>query len=361
MRDESLLRVFFNTRLARSYRALGKGLELDLYHDRREVYACHGQGAEIPDGVLILTAAVDVADRSLAYEVVGWGANRESWGIESGEFPGDVGDPTSGVWDQIDRFVFRRLFRYSDDKHARVRLLFVDSGGHHTTAVYRFCKARQPRCFAIKGYGGSGRAMIIGGKIRERAQGAWLLKLGVDALKDDTFSRLGIEKPGAGFCHFPRAENGEPVQGYGESFFEELMAEQRVLRYNRGGFARYEYHKDRMQPNEALDLRCYNRAALEYLRVRLEQMPRDVLAHLNPQAIEEVEIGLGRKILVEKKGVRGHQYQMRPAGATQSRVSSIGGLEAMSEPAIQWTGSLAAGQVPKTRGSFKYGAMGQSF
>jgi phage terminase large subunit GpA-like protein len=38
MGDESLLRVFFNTRLARSYRVLGKQLELDLYHDRREVY-----------------------------------------------------------------------------------------------------------------------------------------------------------------------------------------------------------------------------------------------------------------------------------------------------------------------------------
>ena len=274
------------------------------------MYPCHKSGTEIPDGVLLLTAAVDVADRSLAYEVVGWGANRESWGIETGEFPGDVGDPASGVWDQIDRFVFRRVFRYCDGKLARVRLLFVDSGGHHTTQVYRFCKARQPRCFAIKGYGGSGRAMIIGGKIRERAQGAWLLRLGVDALKDDTFSRLAIAKPGPGFCHFPRSENGEPVQGYGESFFEELVAEQRVLRYSKGGFARYEYHKERMQPNEALDLRCYNRAALEYLRVRLEQMPRDVLVHLNPQAIEEVEIGLGRRILIEKKDAR-RQYQIK--------------------------------------------------
>jgi hypothetical protein len=69
MGDESLLRVFFNTRLARSYRVLGKAIELDLYHDRREVYSCHRLGAEIPEGVLLLTAAVDVQDRSLAYEV----------------------------------------------------------------------------------------------------------------------------------------------------------------------------------------------------------------------------------------------------------------------------------------------------
>jgi phage terminase large subunit GpA-like protein len=187
--------------------------------------------------------------------------------------------------------------------------------------------------------------MIVGGKVRERHDGAWLLKLGVDTLKDDTFSRLMIEKTGPGFCHFPRSENCEPVQGYGEEYFEELIAEQRVLRYNRGGFARYEYHKDRMAPNEALDLRVYNRAALEYLRVRLEQMSRDVLTHLDPQAVEEVEIGLGRKILIEKKGAR-RPYQMKPP-PTQSTVSTMGGLESMPEPTVQWTGSLAAGQVPK--------------
>ena len=147
------------------------------------------------------------------------------------------------------------------------------------------------------------------------------------------------------------------MQGYGESYFEELLAEQRVLRYNKGGFARYEYHKDRMQPNEALDLRVYNRAALEYLRVRLEQMSRDVLSHLNPQAIEEVEIGLGRKILVEKKGAR-RPYQMKPP--TQPTVSTMGGLESMSEPTVQWTGSLAAGQVPK-QSRERYGVQGTSF
>jgi phage terminase large subunit GpA-like protein len=85
-----------------------------------------------------------------------------------------------------------------------------------------------------------------------------------------------------------------------------------------------------MQPNEALDLRCYNRAALEYLRVRLEQMPRDVLAHLNPQPIEEVEVGLGRRILVEKKGARGRQYQMRPPALAESTVSTMSGLDLLA-------------------------------
>ena len=44
---------------------------------------------------------------------------------------------------------------------------------------------------------------------------------------------------------------------------------------------------------------CYNRAALEYLKVRLEAIPRDILA-LNPEALERIEMGLGQSILVQR-------------------------------------------------------------
>jgi hypothetical protein len=37
MGDDSLMRVFYNTKLAKPCRALGKGVQLDLFNDRREV------------------------------------------------------------------------------------------------------------------------------------------------------------------------------------------------------------------------------------------------------------------------------------------------------------------------------------
>ena len=43
----------------------------------------------LPDGVILVTAGVDVMDNFVAYDVTGWGRGRESWGIETGEFPGD--------------------------------------------------------------------------------------------------------------------------------------------------------------------------------------------------------------------------------------------------------------------------------
>jgi phage terminase large subunit GpA-like protein len=36
--------------------------------------------------------------------------------------------------------------------------------------VYKYCRARQPRVFAIKGVGGAGKPIIIGGKSRERSE-----------------------------------------------------------------------------------------------------------------------------------------------------------------------------------------------
>jgi phage terminase large subunit GpA-like protein len=150
--------------------------------------------------------------------------------------------------------------------------------------------------FCSQGYGGQGKPIIIGGRTTEKSVNAWLLRIGVDtlkddfhSLKDDFHSRLAMDKPGPGFLHWPMGRDGEEVRGYTEAFFAQLLAEQRVLRFSRGGFARYEWWKERRAQNEALDLACYNRAALEYLKVRLEQIPRDVLARMNPDSIERIE------------------------------------------------------------------------
>lgn len=347
MGDDSLMRVFVNTKLAKPYRVLGKRVEIDLYHDRREIYPCYESGSELPEGVVLLTAGVDVQDTYLAYDITGWGRARESWGIETGEFQGDPRTPTSGVWDQLDRFVFNRVLRYADGKAAKIRIIFVDSGGHCTTEVYQYCKRRQPRVFAIKGVGGVGKSIIIGGKTRERSEGAWLLRLGTDTLKDEFHARLAIAKPGPGFCHWPMLDNGEDTMGYNEGYFEQLVSEQRVLKYTKGGFARYEWHKNRTDANEALDMRCYARAALEYLKVRLEQIPKDIITHFNEQGIDRVEVGLGKTILVEKR-------QGRPVKKHANTANTIGGISNEEQPPARTDGTMAADVG-------KYGACTSSF
>jgi phage terminase large subunit GpA-like protein len=137
--------------------------------------------------------------------------------IEMGEFQGDPRNPASGVWDKADQFVLNRILRYFDGKLAKIRLIVVDSGCHCTTEVYRYCSSRRPRVFALKGYGGQGKPIIIGGRTTEKSQSAWLLRIGVDTLKDDFHSRLAMDKPGPGFLHWPRGGDGEEVRGYTEA------------------------------------------------------------------------------------------------------------------------------------------------
>jgi phage terminase large subunit GpA-like protein len=117
--------------------------------------------------------------------------------------------------------------------------------------------------------------------------------------------------------------NGMPTCGYTLEYFEELVSEQRILTYNKLGFVEFEWTKNRTDPNEALDCSVYSRAALEYLKVRLEQIPRDVQMNLPEQDIERVEVGIDRVIYIDKrqavrKEVRQHGREARGQSISSS-------------------------------------------
>ncbi len=63
----------------------GEQIETDDLFKRRERYNC-----EVPEEVLVLTAGVDVQDDRFEVEVVGWGVDKESWGIKYQVIYGDL-------------------------------------------------------------------------------------------------------------------------------------------------------------------------------------------------------------------------------------------------------------------------------
>jgi phage terminase large subunit GpA-like protein len=297
--DDSLLRVFINARLARNHEASGQRVEIDLYNERREYYVCNDTRVELPDDVLVITCGVDVADSAINYEIVGWGKGRESWGLEYAVLYGSPREST--VWEKLDQFVLKRIFHWADGEKTRVKLIFVDSG-HATSNVYEYTKTRYPRAMAIKGMGGLNHGIIASAKRREAVSNAWVIRVGSDASKEDLFAKLSIKKPGPGYCHFPAMKNGMRADGYDRNYFDELRAEKRVLKYSKG-FARYEWWKNRVDANEAMDCRCYARAALEYLRINLDSGGRDVLSRrvLEEMKIEKHEVGMGQTISIDAR------------------------------------------------------------
>lgn len=268
--DVELLKAFRNTRLGALHEDKGQRVEVDLYAERRELYS-----AEVPEGVLVLTAGVDVGDNMLNYEIVGWGRGRECWGIEYGILDGNPREPE--VWELLDEAVYERVFTCHDGKKMRVRRMPVDSN-FCSDYVYAYTKSRQPRAISIRGEGGLGKPFVKSAGVLTKSNRAHLITLGVDTAKEEIILRLCVAKPGPGFCHFPRLANSEPARGYDEEYFKGLTAEQRKVK-SKYGFRTYIWMKRLSQRNEPFDCRIYALAGivLPYTGIRLEDMGRDLI------------------------------------------------------------------------------------
>lgn len=248
-----MLKTWTNTTLGQSWEEQQEEQDISVLLNRRIRYH-----AEIPDGALVLTAGVDVQNDRLEIEVVGWGLDEKSYGITYQTFYGDPGQ--NEVWDTLDDFL-KTEWSFEDGTKIIISATCVDSGGHYTQEVYRFCKDREHRrIFAIKGKGGIG-VPFVGKATRNNRERAALFTIGVDNGKETIISRLKIEfenKPG--YCYFPTNEE----RGYDEMYFKGLTSERRRIRYIRGQ-PKVEWVKKNSVRNEPLDLRNYATAAFKIL------------------------------------------------------------------------------------------------
>lgn len=228
-------KVFVNQVLGQSFEEDGEHPEPGSLLERAETWT------GIPDRVVFTTAGVDVQGDRLELELVGWGADEESWSLDYKIIRGDPGHQE--VW--------KDLADYLDE--VRPAATCVDSGGHHTEQVYAFCRSRAGRrVYAVKGAAGAGRTVWPRFATKGK-KGAKLYVLGVDAAKDAIYSRLRIERHGAGYCHLPKDRDS--------SWFDGLTSETVVKKYSRG-FPVREYKLRPGMRNEPLDCRVYAYAAL---------------------------------------------------------------------------------------------------
>lgn len=252
------LKVWTNTALGETWEEEGDQLEEDELMARTEPY-----DVDVPDDVTVLTGAVDVQDDRFEIEVVGWGKGRESWGIEYHRIYGDL--KQQKIWNELDEFL-SRTWEKDDGTKMSIACTCIDSGGHFTTEVYRFCSPREyRRVFAIKGESGKKGEYVplLNGVTKRKRENVNLFRIGVDEGKAKVMSRLRIEDKGPGYCHFPKDK------GYNAEYFKGLTAEKLVLRKKEG--IAYHVWKKVRDRNEPIDLRVYNTAALEILNPNLDE------------------------------------------------------------------------------------------
>jgi phage terminase large subunit GpA-like protein len=253
------LKVFVNTVLAETWEEQGEKVTAEGLKSRLEEYA-----AEVPKGVGLLTAAVDVQGDRLELKVKGWGAGEESWRIAHEMIWGDPG--RDEVWQKLAQWL-DRPFQHEGGPTLHIRVMVIDSGGHHTEHVYRFAAPRQPRVWAIKGQSQPGRP-VWGRPSRVNKFRARLVPIGTDTAKDLIFARMKITQPGPGYMHLPVQASATPDKHVGvdrsdDEYLAQLTSEKVVTRYHKGRPTR-SYEKTRPR-NEALDLEVYNVAALQSL------------------------------------------------------------------------------------------------
>lgn len=242
--------VVMNTRFGESYEFTGNHEDENEFLKRRVEYE-----AELPDGVLLLTAAVDVQADRLEFEIAGWSAGFTRYGIQRGIIRGKPNFPVT--WAALDK-ILDRVFFFADGTGMTVARTFIDSG-FSTANVYEYCRRNFSKGrFPIKGKGGAGISLIHKYTRVENA-GVMLVILGVDDGKSEVMNRLSIVD-GDGRMIFPEDDEFLGQRGYNEKFFKQLLAERRVVRKS-GGVISVVWENVKRARNESLDLCVYNMAA----------------------------------------------------------------------------------------------------
>lgn len=266
--DPEREKVIMNTVFGESYKQKGAFEDEQIFLRRRESY-----GAELTNGVLLLTAAIDTQDNRLEYEVVGWGKEEECWGIRKGIV---LGAPNQArTWKEIDN-ILDKTYHFADGKGLKVVRTFIDSGGHYTSDVYNYCQKNfHKQRFAIKGRGGPGIPLIYKIAKANNAK-APLILLGVDDGKQQIMDRLSIDSPGPLYFHFPQDEGIKELsnRGYDDLYFKGIISEHKKV-YKRNGVLREVWETTKNVRNEPLDLRNYNLACMKSLKpdwVKLEML-----------------------------------------------------------------------------------------
>jgi phage terminase large subunit GpA-like protein len=251
------LRVFINTMLGETWELDGEGVDGDELAARRETYP-----AEVPAGVGVLTAGVDVQRDRIEVAIKGWGRGQESWLVAHHRI---YGDPARDeTWERLDA-ILTRSYRHEHGTPLAIQCACIDSGDGETVQhVYRYVKPRQRRgVYATKGLSVRDRP-ILNRPAKANKYGVRVVPIGTEVAKDLVFARLRLTIPDGGvappgYMHFPA-----PGQDGGDDeYLLQFGAEKVFIRHVKGVPVR-EYRRVRAR-NEAIDLEVLNVAALHLL------------------------------------------------------------------------------------------------
>jgi phage terminase large subunit GpA-like protein len=258
-KDRDKLQAFTNTTLGETWDLIEtEKIPFRSLWDRREVWK-----AELPTGVMALTAGIDTHDDGFYVIIDGWGIGEERWCVEYVKIVGDPSRPD--VWRTLSEFLGRGYSR-EDGSILNVSLACQDHGGHYGDAVCAFSRAIGVSfLIPVKGSSVYGRPVVTFPR-KKNEKMVYLSTVGTDTAKDLMFQRLHIAEYGPGYWHFPEKESIDPL------FFQHLTNEERVAYYVNGKrktrwqVVDKEGKKAKSKNNEPWDCSVYSLAAVRLMQ-----------------------------------------------------------------------------------------------
>ncbi len=242
--------TFVNLKLGRSYNPTKAAqTTAEQLLARKGSYGPSADGSYLlPDGVLFISAHVDVQRDRWECQYIGWGFDDEKWSLDMVRHYADTGVPQN--WSAMEAAFFSRVFRHPSGRDFRVESVAIDAGYQQQLVLnfVRDARAAFKPFYAVRGMAGEGRPIIR--ESREKfKQGAVLHLVGVDDGKTHLYNELAAqpdpEVPGSGYrVHFP--------QHYELSYFEQLIAEKVKVEFVNGR-PRRKWVNPSGKRNEALD------------------------------------------------------------------------------------------------------------
>lgn len=270
--DPDDLQVFWNQVLGLAWEEKGKKADRAKLEERAEQYHdASGNLVEVPDGVGILTAFVDVQSSWLELLVRGWGLGEESWDVLHERIHGDP--ENRETWARLEALL-AKMYRHQFGARMRIACTLIDAG-YLPDPVYRFCRGKDARKVYPSLGDRTGAPEHPFFKIAlKKTEGLKLVTLGTYRLKSALFKRLGIETPGRPRYMHLRTQTPDLCNGFDGEYYAQSEAEKHVVQRAKGarkGKGKYITVRER---NEFVDCHGGNIAALMVLGAPIrEKMP----------------------------------------------------------------------------------------
>lgn len=229
--DITKLKAFTNTTLGEVWALEQEKSDAEQLKERAEPYKL----GTVPMGCVRLLAGCDTQDNRIKVTVRGYGRGCETWKVDHRILYGNPSEDQ--VWEDVAEYLFETEFPHACGKQLQIFASSIDTGGHHTQAVYAFVHkhaALGRKIFAVKGRSGREKHIKDGvtkvdidwrGKTKKRGLHLW--QVGTNLAKDLIYGRLQITKPGPGYMHFSKESTDE--------YYAQMAGEARVERATAGG------------------------------------------------------------------------------------------------------------------------------